>query len=106
MTYGVETGLLEPEDVTDATNQLLDLLGMSFYEEPAKEYHAVELERCLQPSWIMHGSRTAGGEYDGVRGSVRYCPDGKTDAETTMGDRKFPESFYRENPEKSGQIIL
>lgn len=47
VTYGVETGLLEPEDVTDATNQLLEILGLSFYEEPAKEYHGIDLEPVL-----------------------------------------------------------
>ncbi|MCH1982065.1 UDP-glucose--hexose-1-phosphate uridylyltransferase [Ruminococcus sp. OA3] len=47
VTYGVEKGLLEPEDVTDTTNQLLALLKLSFYEEPTEEYHSIELEPVL-----------------------------------------------------------
>lgn len=35
VTYGVETGLLEPQDKIYTTNQILDVLEMEEYEEPA-----------------------------------------------------------------------
>lgn len=47
VTYGVETGLLEPQDKIYTTNQILDVLEMEEYEEPAGEYQGVELEPVL-----------------------------------------------------------
>lgn len=47
VTYGVEKGLLEPQDKIYTTNRILDVLEMEEYEEPAGEYQRVELEPVL-----------------------------------------------------------
>ncbi len=97
----METGLLEPEDVTDATNQLLDLLGMSFYEEPAKEYHAVELEPVLAAildyAWqqgLLEENTTVYRDLFDTALMGRLMPRPST---VIANFRKF----YRENPEKA-----
>ena len=45
--YGVERGLVSPEDVIYTTNALLEILGILEYEEPEEEYAQVELEPVL-----------------------------------------------------------
>jgi UDPglucose--hexose-1-phosphate uridylyltransferase len=45
--YGLETGLIEKEDVVYTTNALLELFGLDEYEEPTKEYLQAELEVVL-----------------------------------------------------------
>lgn len=47
VTYGLETGLIEKEDVQYTTNALLETLKIEEYEEPLEEYHDVELEPVL-----------------------------------------------------------
>ncbi|MCI9488319.1 MAG: UDP-glucose--hexose-1-phosphate uridylyltransferase [Lachnospiraceae bacterium] len=47
VTYGLETGLIEKEDVFYTTNALLETLKIDEYEEPAEEFHDVELEPVL-----------------------------------------------------------
>lgn len=46
--YGLENNLISEEDVVFTTNQLLEVLKMEEYEEPAEEYHNVELEPVLK----------------------------------------------------------
>ena len=46
--YGLENNLISEEDVVFSTNQLLEVLKMEEYEEPAEEYHNVELEPVLK----------------------------------------------------------
>ena len=48
VTYGLETGLIENEDVIYTTNAILETLGISEYEEPASEWQNVELEPVLK----------------------------------------------------------
>jgi UDPglucose--hexose-1-phosphate uridylyltransferase len=48
VTYGLETGLIGEEDKIYATNQLLEILKLDEYEEPAEEYSNVELETVLE----------------------------------------------------------
>ena len=48
VTYGLETGLIENEDVIYTTNAILETLGISEYEEPASEWKNVELEPVLK----------------------------------------------------------
>ncbi len=45
--YGLENGLIEKEDVIYTTNSLLEILGISEYEEPGESYENVELEPVL-----------------------------------------------------------
>ncbi len=47
VTYGLETGLIEKEDVVYTTNALLETLKLLEYEEPAEEYTKVELAPVL-----------------------------------------------------------
>ena len=47
VTYGLETGLIEKEDVFYTTNALLETLKIDEYEEPAEEFHDVELRPVL-----------------------------------------------------------
>ncbi|MCI8505023.1 MAG: UDP-glucose--hexose-1-phosphate uridylyltransferase [Lachnospiraceae bacterium] len=47
VTYGLEKGLIEKEDVVYTTNALLETLKIDEYEEPAEEYYDVELEPVL-----------------------------------------------------------
>ena len=47
VTYGLETGLIEKEDVFYTTNALLETLKIDEYEEPAEEFHDVKLESVL-----------------------------------------------------------
>ncbi|MBR6101402.1 MAG: UDP-glucose--hexose-1-phosphate uridylyltransferase [Ruminococcus sp.] len=47
VTYGLETGLIAPEDKVWATNRLLEALALDAYEEPAEEYREVDLESTL-----------------------------------------------------------
>lgn len=46
--YGLENNLISEEDVIFTTNQLLEVLKIEEYEEPAQEYHNVELEPVLK----------------------------------------------------------
>ncbi|MBU9744003.1 UDP-glucose--hexose-1-phosphate uridylyltransferase [Lachnospiraceae bacterium ASD3451] len=46
--YGLETGLIEENDVIYTTNRLLELFEEADYEEPQEEYSDVELEPVLQ----------------------------------------------------------
>jgi UDPglucose--hexose-1-phosphate uridylyltransferase len=45
--YGLDAGLLEPEDRIYATNRILALLGMEEYEEPESEEKSQSLEEIL-----------------------------------------------------------
>ena len=45
--YGLETGLLEPEDRIYTVNQILDVLKLDEYEEPEEEFSGVNLEETL-----------------------------------------------------------
>ena len=47
VTYGLESGLIAPEEKIYATNLILDVLKMDEYEEPAETYSNVELEPVL-----------------------------------------------------------
>lgn len=47
ITYGLETGLLPPEEKIYTVNLLLDVLGLDSYEEPEEEYRDVDLESAL-----------------------------------------------------------
>lgn len=46
--YGLETGLIEQEDVIYTTNALLEVLGIEEYQEPEENYQGVELEPVLK----------------------------------------------------------
>ena len=46
--YGLERGLIQKEDRIYATNALLEVLGLTEYEEPEEDYENVELEPVLQ----------------------------------------------------------
>jgi UDPglucose--hexose-1-phosphate uridylyltransferase len=48
VTYGLESGLIEKEDKVYITNQILEILKIDEYEEPAEEYTDVELEPVLK----------------------------------------------------------
>ncbi|XCP83702.1 UDP-glucose--hexose-1-phosphate uridylyltransferase [Roseburia hominis] len=48
MQYGVSTGLVEPEDKIYVTNQVLEMLKLEEYEEPAKCPESVDLEEVLK----------------------------------------------------------
>lgn len=48
ITYGLEKGLIEKEDVIYTTNRILEVLGMEEYNEVSEEYHDVELEGVLK----------------------------------------------------------
>lgn len=48
VTYGLETGLLSEQDKIYAANQILEVLGVDEYTEPAEEYKDVDLESTLQ----------------------------------------------------------
>lgn len=47
VTYGVETGLITEADRIFATNEILELLKLDEYEEPAETFSQVELEPVL-----------------------------------------------------------
>lgn len=47
VTYGLETGLITEEDKIYATNQILDVLKLEEYEEPAGDFENVNLEETL-----------------------------------------------------------
>lgn len=47
VTYGLETGLIENEDVIYTRNKIMDALGLDDYEEPEATYSDVELEGVL-----------------------------------------------------------
>lgn len=46
--YGLENNLISEEDVIFTTNQLLEVLKIEEYEEPAEKYHNVALEPVLK----------------------------------------------------------
>ena len=46
--YGLDTGLLLPEDKIYATNQILDVLKLDEYEEPEGEVGEIHLEQVLK----------------------------------------------------------
>lgn len=48
VTYGLETGLINDEDRIYVTNQILEILNLDEYEEPAEDYSNVELELVLE----------------------------------------------------------
>lgn len=48
VSYGLETGLIENEDKIYATNQIIEILKLDEYEEPAKEYSNIDLEQVLE----------------------------------------------------------
>lgn len=48
ITYGLQTGLITEDDRIYATNLVLDVLGLSEYEEPAEVYGNVELQPVLE----------------------------------------------------------
>jgi UDPglucose--hexose-1-phosphate uridylyltransferase len=48
VSYGIETCLIEKEDKIYATNQILEILKLDEYEEPAMEYSNIELEQVLE----------------------------------------------------------
>lgn len=47
VTYGLQTGLISEADRIYATNQILDVMKLDEYEEPAGEYAEVKLEETL-----------------------------------------------------------
>lgn len=47
VTYGLETGLIQPSDRVWAINRILEALGLEEYEEPAQEYENVDLDKTL-----------------------------------------------------------
>ena len=47
VTYGLEKQLIEKEDIIYVTNQILEVLKIEEYNEPAEEYSDVELEPVL-----------------------------------------------------------
>ncbi|WP_099470028.1 UDP-glucose--hexose-1-phosphate uridylyltransferase [Konateibacter massiliensis] len=47
VTYGLETGLIEKEDIIYVTNQLLELLKLDEYEEPEEADKVIDLEKVL-----------------------------------------------------------
>lgn len=47
ISYGLETGLLDPEDKIYAVNQMLDVLRLKEYEEPEEDCGNQELESVL-----------------------------------------------------------
>ncbi len=47
VTYGLEKQLIEKEDIIYVTNQILEVLKIEEYNEPAEEYADVELEPVL-----------------------------------------------------------
>lgn len=48
VTYGLETGIIQKEDVIYTTNLILDLLNLDEYEEVTTEYENVDLESTLK----------------------------------------------------------
>ena len=48
VTYGIETGLLPAIEEAYAVNLLLDCFREEYYEEPAEEFHNVDLEETLK----------------------------------------------------------
>lgn len=57
--YGLETGLLEPEDRIYTVNQILDVLKLDEYEEPEEEFSGVNLEETLGSFWTMPAGRAS-----------------------------------------------
>lgn len=47
VTYGLETGLIEPCDKVWATNRLLEALSLEEYDEPDEQYSDIDLENVL-----------------------------------------------------------
>ena len=48
VNYGLETGLIAEEDAIYARNQILEVMGMDEYEEPAVDVETGELEDILR----------------------------------------------------------
>ena len=48
VTYALEAGLIEKEDITYVTNRVLEMLGLDEYEEPAESFENVDLESVLK----------------------------------------------------------
>lgn len=48
VTYGVEKGLVPPEEIIYTTNLLLEVLGLDDFEEPKEIYKSVDLEETLK----------------------------------------------------------
>lgn len=48
VAYGLETGLIPPEEKIYSTNLLLDVLGLDEYEDDGSEYSGVNLEETLK----------------------------------------------------------
>ena len=48
VNYGLETGLIAEEDAIYARNQILEVMGMDEYEEPAGDVETGELEDILR----------------------------------------------------------
>ncbi len=47
VSYGLECGLIQKEDITYTINSLLEVLGIEEYEDPGEEYSQVGLEPVL-----------------------------------------------------------
>ncbi len=47
VAYGIETGLITPDDKVWATNRILEALGIDEYEEPEADYKDIDLEAVL-----------------------------------------------------------
>ena len=48
VTYGLETGLVPPEEEIYTTNMILDVLKLNDFEDDGKEYKSVDLESTLK----------------------------------------------------------
>lgn len=48
VVYGMETGLIEKEDEAYTINRVIDVLGLTEYEEPGKNFYAPDLEETLK----------------------------------------------------------
>ncbi len=48
VTYALDAGLIEKEDITYVTNRVLEILGLDEYEEPDESFENIELESVLK----------------------------------------------------------
>lgn len=100
ITYGLEKGLIENEDVIYTQNKIIDALNLEEYEEPQKSFSDVDLEETLSEILDYAEKNSI------ISDSIVYRDLFDTKIMGLLTDRpsnvikKFNE-LYRESPEKA-----
>lgn len=105
VTYGLETGLVNPEDEIFVTNRILEVMQEDAYEEPSESYENVDLESTLKELLDAAGEK---GLIDAE--SITYRDLFDTKLMACLMPRpseviKTFNSYYAESPEKASEYF-